>query len=170
MATWSEMERQLEKYARRVCSAAVGKIRDDLYDEAKATIAAFYDSYRPSPEGEPWYYVRNYKNFEHNSFKKFYYDKGKDSTIYGGIELTPQSLKPVYEDTTQEVFDSVYAGFHGVASMFVSPKRFHIIPPRMVPTPMQRLRKKREWILKHPKSYEVYGKKIAKRQCPVNIK
>lgn len=169
-SSWSDIEKRLVKHARRACSAAAGKARDDMYKEAKAVIAAFYKHYGPK-NGEPLYYRRHYWNFEQNSFKKYYDDHVglNDSVIkiFGGIELTPQSLEPVYRDSTREVFDTVFAGFHGPAGMFYSPKTFSRIPPRMVPSPMDRLKKKRDEIIKHQNKYISFGKNVAKRECPI---
>ena len=160
--SWAQIENQLEKYAKRACSAAAGKARDDLFEEAQAAIADFYASYDPN------YYHRHYWNFEKRSFRKYY--SNKHSTVfYGGIELTPQNMQDVYQDNTQEVFDTVFSGFHGPAGMFETPKTFKLIPPRMVPSPLQRLLDKRRYILDHQKQYIAYGKKVAKRDVPIRF-
>lgn len=155
--SWSEIEKIATKYANRVCSAAAGKIRDDLFKEAKSAILAFYQSYNPN------YYHRHYKNFENNSFRKYYNNK-HNSVFYGGVELTPQNLDDVYQDKKEEVFDTVFAGFHGPAGMFYTPKTFSLIPPRMIPSPRQLLLDKQKKILKQKGSYIAYGKKVAGRE------
>lgn len=164
MATWTDIEKKLYKHARRACSAAAGKVRDELFEEATNAILDFYAHYAPE------YYKRHYWNFKENSFIKYYSDHGGDSVIYGGIELTPQSLESIYQDSTQEVFDTVFAGFHGVAGMFYTPKSFSIIPPRMIPSPRQRLLNKQKAILKKKKYYQSYGRKVASREYPIFIK
>lgn len=160
--SWSEIETQLKKYANRTASAAAGKVRDDLYKEAQNVIAMFYSHYNPD------YYKRHYWNFEDNSFRKYYSNK-HSSIFYGGIELTPQLMKDVYQDNTQEVFDTVFAGFHGPAGMFVAPKTFSLIPPRMKPSPMQRLLDKRKKMIEKKDNYIAYGKKVAKREVPIRF-
>lgn len=160
--SWSEIEERLTKHANRACSAAAGKARDDLFKEAQTAIAAFYASYDPD------YYHRHYWNFEKRSFKKYYSNK-HNVVFYGGVELTPQNMQSIYQDSVQEVFDTVFAGFHGPAGMFVSPKTFSTIPPRMTPSPMQRLLKRREMILKNKSKYIAYGKKVAKRDIPIRF-
>jgi hypothetical protein len=165
MGTWKKIEKQIEKYARRTCSAAAGKVRDELYKTAQTVISDFYNHY------DPKYYRRHYWNFEENSFTKYYDDHGGKSVIYGGIKLTPQSLKNIYEEkNTQEVFDSVFAGFHGVASMFYTPKKFSTIPPRMIPSPRQLLLDKQREIIENQDEYIAYGKSVASRECPMFIK
>lgn len=155
--SWSEIETHLEKYAKRVLSAAAGKIRDDLYKEAETAIADFYASY------DPIYYRRHYYNFEKNSFRKYYSNK-HNSIVYGGVELTPQSLDAIYQDGVQEVFDTVFEGFHGPASMFYTPKTFSVIPPRMIPSPRQRLLNMRKRIIDSPEKYIEFGKKVARQE------
>lgn len=156
--SWAEIETHLEKYAKRVLSAAAGKIRDDLYKEAETAIADFYASYNPI------YYRRHYYNFEKNSFRKYYSNK-HGSIIYGGVELTPQLLDDIYQEkNTQEVFDTVFEGFHGPASMFYTPKTFSVIPPRMIPSPRQRLLNMRKRIMDSPEKYIEFGKKVARQE------
>lgn len=161
--SWSEIENMATKYAHRVCSATAGKIRDDLFKEAKSAILAFYQSYNPN------YYHRHYYNFEKNSFRKYYSNK-HNTIFYGGVELTPQNLDSVYQDNTQEVFDTVFEGFHGPAGMFYTPKTFSLIPPRMIPSPRQRLLNKQEEIMKKKGNYIAYGKRIARRENSMFVK
>ena len=155
--SWAEIETHLEKYAKRVLSAAAGKIRDDLYKEAETAIADFYASY------DPIYYRRHYYNFEKNNFKKYYSNK-HNSLVYRRVELTPQSLDAIYQDGVQEVFDTVFEGFHGPAGMFYTPKTFSVIPPRMIPSPRQRLLNMRKRIMDSPEKYIEFGKKVARQE------
>lgn len=164
MATWSEIEKQLYKHVRRACSAGAAKVRDELYQEAKTAILEFYAHY------EPRYYKRYEWNFKNNSFRKTYSDHSGNSVIYGGIELTPQSLKDLYKDSTQEVFDTVFSGFHGIAGRYHTPPGISLIPPRMVPSPKQRLLDKQKEIMKKKKYYQSYAKKVAARECPLFVK
>lgn len=173
--SWSNIEQELKKFARRTCTAAAGKARDDLYKEARTAILAFYKHY-PHPK----YYHRHEWNFkakedhgEGNSFRKFYDDRHK--VVYGGVELTPELLAPVYEacrrnetaSGVQEVFDTVFAGFHGPAGMFYTPQTFSNIPPRMTPSPRQMLLNKRDEIVKNQKKYIAFGKKVAQKEYPI---
>lgn len=158
--SWSDIESWAKKYACKIASAAAGKVRDDLFKEAQNVIAIFYNHYHPD------YYKRHYWNFEKNSFRKYYSNK-HSSIFYGGIELTPQLMKDVYQDDTQEVFDTVYAGFHGVAGMFYNPKTFSVIPPRMIPSPKQRLLDKQKEIRDKKDKYIAYGRKVAKTEAKV---
>lgn len=164
MATWFEIEKQLYKHVRRACSAGAAKVRDELYEEAKTAILDFYVHY------EPKYYKRYEWNFKKNSFKKSYSDHGGNSVIYGGIELTPQFLKDLYDDPVQEVFETVFSGYHGIAGRYHVPSGISLIPPRMIPSPKQRLLDKKKKILKNQKHYIAYAKKVAARECPLFVK
>lgn len=175
--SWSEIEKYANKYAKRVVSAAGAKIRDDMFKVAKAAIAQFYKSYDPD------YYHRYYKNFlgypgnvnkNEKAYRKYFEDK-HGNVVYAGVELTPSLMDDVYGSRkhptpTQEVVDTVFAGFHGPAGMFYEPKSFSNIPPRMVPSPRQLLLNKRDEIYKKQGTYITYGKKIAKRENPLFAK
>lgn len=160
--TWSDLEKDLKKYIGNVLSGAAGKIRDDLTDEAFNSIAYFYTSYTPVS------YHRHYYNFMEKSFEKYY--SNPHGKIYrGGVRLTPEALDDIYQDPTQEVFDSVYAGFHGVSSMFVSPYTFSVTPV-MEPSPMERILARRDFIAANIGDYVSYGKNKAKNQSYSVIK
>lgn len=174
--SWSDIEDYAEKYAKRVLSAAGGKIRDDLFKVAKSAISYFYNVSYP----EPIYYHRYEKNFikypgdlnkNEKAFRK-YFENPHGNIIHAGVELTPGLMDSVYGSRrhptpTQEVVDTVFAGFHGPASMFYEPKTFSTIPPRMFPSPRQQLLDKKQEIIKHKSKYISYGKKVARRENPL---
>ena len=164
MATWADIEKQLRKHVRTACSAGAAKVRDELYEEATNAILDFYNHY------EPKYYRRYEWNFKKNSFVKCYENHGGDSVICGGVELTPQSLQDLYKDSTQEVFDTVFEGFHGIAGRYHVPPSISNIPPRMIPSPRQRLLNKHKQIMKNKKKYISYAKDVARKKCPIDIK
>lgn len=137
--SWNDVKDEIRQYCKKVLSNVAGQIRDELTQEAQYAIEDFYNDYNPL------YYHRHYWNFYNNSFKK-YYSNPHGVIFRGGVELTPQDMSDIYQDPIQEVFDSVYAGFHGVSSMFVSPKSFSITPC-MSPSPMKRLLDKRDQII-----------------------
>lgn len=126
----------LKIYAQNVTAKAAQLIADDMRESARYAIDEFYNDYSPK------YYHRHYFNFKENSYKRYY--KNQHNKIFiGGIEFTPERMKDIYQDPTQEVFDTVYAGFHGVSSMFISPNSF-TVTPRMNPSPIQIIKKKRD--------------------------
>ena len=143
--SWNDVEKELRQYCKKVLSNVAGQVRDELTLEAQYAIEDFYNDYNPL------YYHRHYWNFYNNSFKK-YYSNAHGIIFRGGVELTPQEMSDIYQDSTNEVFDSVYAGFHGVSSMFVSPKSFSVTP-RMSPSPMERILDKRDYIIKNVDKY-----------------
>lgn len=154
-AFWADVKKDLKKYSSKVLSSAAGKVRDDLTEEAFNAIAYFYSSWTPT------YYHRHYFNFMERSFEK-YYSNPHGTRYSGGVKLTPKKMSDIYQDPTQEVFDSVYAGFHGVSSMFTNPDTFSVTPV-MSPSPMERILSKREQIRKNTKEYIEYGKKQANK-------
>lgn len=108
-----DIKKDLIKYSSSVAKFAAIEVRDELYKSAKDAIEAFYLDY------EPEYYYRNYYNFKTKSFQKFYHDShGK--TFSGGIILTPDLMDDLYRNengygaTAEMVFESVYAGWHGL--------------------------------------------------------
>lgn len=164
MTKWADLEKQLRRHVRVACSAGAAKVRDELYEEATNAILDFYDHY------EPKYYRRYEWNFKKNSFKKYYEDHGGDSDISGGVELTPQFLQDLYKDSTEEVFDTVFEGFHGIAGRYHVPSGISNIPPRMVPSPRQRLLDKQKKIMRNKNKYISYAKDVARKKCPIDIK
>lgn len=154
----SGLEAYIIEYASNVARSVAGQIRDDLFDEAKLAIEAFYNSYSPK------YYRRHYYNFYNKSFKKYY--SNAHGTIYrGGIELTPENLDSIYRASTDLVFDTVYAGLHGPADFGVGWGRTHDDLKNFSPmgtgegisggsaVPMEMIEKKRDYIVDHIQAY-----------------
>lgn len=133
---------ELIEYSKKVCAKTAQLIADEMKETAQFAITEFYNNYTPK-------YYRRHNDREPYNFPKLSYQRVYDNRhskkFIGGIELTPERMKDIYQDSTQEVFDSVYAGFHGVSSMFVSPKSFSVTPV-MTPSPMMIIREKHEKI------------------------
>ena len=151
-----DLKADITKYVGAVMSGTAGRIRDELTNEAALSIAKFYNDY------DPIYYHRHYYNFTKNSFEK-YYVNAHGNIYHGGVRLTPEKMDDIYQDPTQEVFDSVYAGFHGVSSMFETPYSFTVTRV-MKPSPMELIYKKRDDIVRNIDKYLAYGKEKAKKQ------
>lgn len=153
----------LKRYSNEVCKSLAVKTREILYETSQLAIEAFYDDY------DPLYYKRHNKetgrqpyNFEENSFSKYY--KNPHNSIYrGGVLLSYEDMADIYQDSTEEVFDLVYAGFHGVASGFVSPKTFHNIPPVMSPSPLELIKIKQKYIQENIEKYRESAVKNANK-------
>lgn len=152
--SWNDVEDEIRQYCKKVLSNVAGQIRDELTQEAQNAIEDFYNDYNPL------YYHRHYWNFYNNSFKK-YYSNAHGVIFRGGVELTPQNMSDIYKEKPEWVFDSVYAGFHGIAGMFVSPKTF-TVTPRMNPSPMEMLLAKRDNIVKNIDTYVANAEKNVK--------
>lgn len=144
-----ELYDDLKKYGKNFCVGMASKVRDKLTMAAAIAIESFYQDYTPI------YYKRHYYNFRDNSFRKFYENK-HGQIIRGGVELSPDSMDSLYQDPKEEVFDMVYAGYHGVASGFNSPYTFtpvHI----MQPSPLEIIKISRDNLIKHIDMLEIFG-------------
>ncbi len=152
----SQLTEYLEQYTKEVGRVAAGTIRDELTEETFSAIVKFYTSYTPRS------YKRHYYNFLEHSFKK-YYSNAHGNIYRGGVELTPELMDDIYQNSldysgpqiTEQVFDTVYAGFHGVASTQIYPNNTNsrFIPPPMIPSPMELILTKREYIIGHIEKY-----------------
>lgn len=141
----NKLEEKAKKYVQNICRITAGTIRDELTKETASAIAAFYADYTPK------YYRRHFYNFQNNSFRKYYSNK-HGSVYYGGVKLTPSRMADIYQNPTEEVFDFVYHGFHGVSSGFVSPKTFSVTPV-MKPSPLELIYKKKDYIVNNIDKY-----------------
>ena len=151
-----ELYNDLERYGRNFCIGMATQVRDNLTLSAAVAIESFYEDYTPR------YYKRHYYNFRERSFKKFYENK-HGRIIRGGVELTPNALDDIYKDSKEEVFDMVFAGYHGVASGFNEPYTFtpvHI----MQPSPMEIISNSQATIINHIDRFEAYGYKRANQE------
>lgn len=164
------IERDLNKYCNSVAKNMAKNISEDLTREAQKSIEDFYSDYTPI-------YYNRYYNFKY-SYKKYYKNHGDHFS--GGVELLMDKIPDVYSDPVDEVFYRVYAGFHGYASIFdnniyevingsgkltgVYKKHNGFIPPRTIPSPMDRLIQKRNDILKNPKKYQDNAIQSAKKE------
>lgn len=131
----------LKKYSKNFSIGMATQIRDDLTKSAAVAIEAFYQDYTPI------YYQRHYYNFREKSFKK-YYDNKHNHIIRGGVELSSENMDDIYQDSTQQVFDMVYAGYHGVASGFEEPYTFTPVHV-MKPSPLEIIEEYRDNIINH---------------------
>ena len=135
----------LRNYSKEVCVGCAAYCRDALTDVAKRAIGNFYSDYTPIS------YKRHYTNFLKNSFRK-YYNNPHGKIIRGGVELTPDLVKDVYMGATgAEVFDFVYAGFHGVSSALRGQ------PPAMSPSPMDEINMAQLFISSDLENLKSYG-------------
>ncbi len=152
----SGLQKDLEKYFNKTLSHTAGLIADELTETAGFSIQEFYRDY------SPMYYRRNYYNFQENSFRR-YYSNPHNKNYTGGVELTPERMDAIYEDPVGEVFDTVYAGFHGVAAGFENPKSFTVTPV-MKPSPMEIILHKRDEIVANIGKYVEKGQNAAARE------
>lgn len=117
----------LKKYLKEICVGCATYCRDELTSVAEQAINNFYADYSPLK------YKRHYTNFRNNSFIK-YYNNPHNQIIRGGVELTPDMVEDIYKGLTgSQVFDFVYAGYHGVSSAI------HGNPAPMNPSPREEI-------------------------------
>lgn len=144
-----QLYNDLKRYGKNFCVGMATKVRDNLTMSAAVAIESFYEDYTPK------YYKRHYYNFRENSFRKFYENKhGK--IIRGGVELSPEMMDDIYKDSKEEVFDMVFAGYHGVASGFNEPYTFTPVHV-MRPSPLELIEESRNNIVNHIGAFEKYG-------------
>lgn len=157
----SDLKNDLKKYANNFSIGMATYVRDEMYESSIFAIESFYADYTPeagnvstsynwkyvTPTGTPKSYKRHYTNFLTKSFSK-YYKNPHNSIVYGGIYLSPEKMEDYYQDNTEEVFDMVYHGYHGVSSGFDNPKRFTSTPV-MSPSPLEIIEQKFQKILKN---------------------
>lgn len=140
----NELIQDLKTYGSAMCVSLATQTRDEMYEEAKYAIDAFYNDYKPL------YYRRHYYNFEKNSFQK-YYKNPHNSIVRGGVELTPFDLDNIYRADASYVFELVYSGQHGNVGAF--PHQINNIPRVMSPSPMEILLDKRDYIISNIDAY-----------------
>lgn len=146
----------LKRYGEKVCVGLATTVRDKLEKETVYAIEQFYEDYTPIS------YKRHYYNFENNSYTK-YYKNSHGSIVYGGILLSPENMDDIYQDPTEEVFDFIYHGFHGVSSGFDEPKSFSKTPV-MSPSPLEMIMDERDRFIDNIDDYKDHGIDRAKNE------
>lgn len=144
------LESDLKKYLEQYCVGMATFVRDDLTQEARVSILDFYADYTPK------IYNRHEENFQKHSFEK-YYKNPHGQIVRGGVKLSTEDMAPVYQDPLYEVFDIVYAGFHGPSSAIKGN------PPRMVPSPMERILDRQSYLIGNIGSFKSYGEDRANK-------
>ncbi len=152
-----DLENEIMNYAKAVARKTAGMIRDELTEIAKDAIDAFYSDY------DPKFYRRHFYNFKEKSFRK-YYSNPHNKVYTGGVELTPNLLDEIYSDDADEVFDSVYAGFHGPVGYSVNDIKGQRHPRRMYPSPMDLILDKREEIIDNIDKYVNKAQKLVSKE------
>lgn len=140
----NKLKGDLKEYTNQFIRGIVEEVKNELTETALNAITRFYTSWTPK------YYNRHYFNFLQYSFKS-YYKNPHNTIIRGGVELTPNRMRDIYEDSTQEVFDLVYHGFHGMAGI-TNPN-----VPKMDPSPLELIYLRRNNIVKNISMYKKYG-------------
>lgn len=143
-----EIPKELLKKAQKIAAKSMQLIADDLAEEAKYAIESFYDDYTPL------YYHRHYDNFRKRSYKR-HYRNYYNKNFVGGIVFTPELMYDYYKAPTDWVATTVYAGYHGPASMQTPPRA-----PIMSPSPMDILLRKRDYIEKNIDHYIDKAQKV----------
>ena len=133
-----ELKKELKDLAKQVCIGAAEYSRDILTDAAYEAFERFYCDYTPVPwglsttyqfkfavpQGVPKKYIRTYNVLKYGIEG---YDNKSGKVIRGGVVIDPSKLKDNYDDTPQNVFESIYElGWHGPMGSGV---------PNMNPTP-----------------------------------
>lgn len=158
-----ELVNDLKKFSGEVSKALAVNSRELLFGTSEKAVEYFYNTY------DPVSYKRHYYNFCENSFKKYY--KNPHGSIYrGGVVLSPEPMDDIYQDSTREVFDLFWHGIHGVASGFVSPKSFSVIPPVTQPSPLEIIEMQQKDIVDNINDYKNMAIKKANKQSYTTIR
>ena len=143
------LAKAIEDVVKPKIQQAASKIADELTQEAQLAIDDFYGHYSP---------VRYHRQGGlKDSFTRYY--RNAHSTIYhGGVELHPGSGSyhgrvngervSVGADWVSAL--SIFNGMHGNVEAFGKPV---FVPPRMSPTPFERVTKKCDDIVSHIQDY-----------------
>lgn len=149
----SDMISKIRLYTKNVMKDIAVNIRDDITNTTADALDQFYNDYTPKIYKRHWD-IHNFINrgdrLKVNSFKK-YYVHASTGTYKVGVLLSPYAdakqykspMKDVYSGSVEQVFYSVYHGFHGL------PTTIH----RMTPTPLEIIENKRDYIINHLQDY-----------------
>lgn len=138
----SGVEDALLNILRQKAQKAASKIATELTNEAKLAIEEFYGDYSPVIYKRQGGLKGTYKRYYRNPHGKIY---------HGGVELIPGtgsyssvvSGKSVGSDFISAL--AVFNGMHG--NVEALPFKVNVIPPRMSPTPYEKIRIKKDIIL-----------------------
>ena len=147
-----DIQADAHKYATNIAKYMAQDIADEMRDVARSAINTFYNQYDPedpSKHNGQIYYYRHW-NFE-KSFRRYY--RNRDPYFIGGVVLLRNELPNVYtgrKSSPHNVFDRVYAGYHGIASF----QDCNPPVPIMRPSPHKIITDKFKEIQKNLKDYE----------------
>ena len=144
---FGKLASDIKRYSTNVAKHTAMAVADELTQTAYDAIETFYADY------EPEYYDRHYYNFEENSFRRFYHNN-RDKIFSGGVELSTDNMEPDYKGTLDQVFTSVYMGFHGLPLADT---------PVMDTSPLEMIFTVREKIYNKPDKYIGIGESQAKK-------
>lgn len=160
-----DFNKDIEKFCKNAAFKSMQKVADDMTEAAQDAIRAFYADYDPTSyrRHKPLMYnfmqsiVREYKNYGHGYYLAgVVLDPGlMDDIYYDGYRNDDGS----YSTPTEEVFDLVYHGFHGIAGAMGS-------IPRMQPSPWALIEEKQDMIVESFESeyLQQYGIPYAMKQ------
>ncbi len=144
------LNEDLKKFKNNVEKNFAKIVADELTEACRNAITDFYDQYDPENpalhHGRVYYY--RHWNFNNSNRVKTFRKYTKRNV--GGVELLPSNLPNVYRgknSSPQSVFDRVYLGLHGIASL----QGYGV--PRLQPSPIRRLLDKQKYIIDHADEY-----------------
>lgn len=160
----SNLIKKIRTYSNLIVKGVATDIRDDLTNTAADALIKFYEDY-PNPKVYKRHWdIHNFINkgnrLSVNSFKKYYvhysniYNVGVLLSPYADSKQYKKPMIPVYNGTIDEVFYSVYHGFHGL-----SEGRYVMVKP-MRPSPLEIIEDRRKYLINNIDNYiEFYKKK-----------
>ncbi len=150
----SDLINRIRLYANSVVKSVATHIRDEITETAAYALEKFYSDYTPKVYKRHYdihNFINTHNRYQVNSFKKYYVHANRGIYKVGVLLSTDadskQYKKPmidVYNGTVDEVFYSVYHGYHGLPL----PKT-----PKMNPDPLTIIYDKQRDILSHGQNY-----------------
>lgn len=138
----SGVEEALLNVLRQRAQKAASKIADELTKEAALAIEDFYGSYSPAMYKRQGGLKGTYKRYYRNPHGKIY---------HGGVELMPGTgsySSFISGESVGSDFVSALAVFNGMhGNIEALPFKVKTVPPRMTPSPYEKINTKKDIIL-----------------------
>lgn len=133
-----QLYNDLKNYTSVVIKDTAQTVKDELVFATRVAITMFYADYRPL------YYSRHYFNFENYSYSP-YYKNPHNTIIRGGVVISYEKMKDIYEQPLEYVFSNVmFGGIHG---------DYSLVHKKLQPSPVERIYKKRDEIISNINRY-----------------
>ena len=100
----NDLRTELENLGKRIARDLAMTFREELSKEYENSVQFFYNSYTPKVYDRHYQLPKSYHP---------YYVNVHGYRFHGGIEISPDSMQPVYHDSPSEVLSTALSGYHG---------------------------------------------------------